>query len=82
MKEKIALIDPENKNSLITISYILSGIDILRDFEKWEKQALELEFYFRKVETEDCEVLFSRVIQDLEDKQIPFTLDLGEVDDE
>lgn len=62
---------------MITICYILSGLDILDNFQKWEAEALDLEHYFRKVETEDCEVLFSRVAQELQAKNIDFTLDLG-----
>lgn len=63
LKAKIMLIDPENKNFLVTLCYIISAVDILQNFEKWEKQALDLEKYFREIETEECELLFSRVIQ-------------------
>lgn len=49
LEDKLTMLNPENKNLLVTICYILNGIDILKNIEKWEKTGLELEKYFRSV---------------------------------
>lgn len=50
---------------------------MLENFEKWEKDAIDLEKYFRQIETEDAEVLFTKVTSNLLNKELDFTIDLG-----
>ncbi len=34
------MLNPENKNILVTICYILNGVDILKNFKKWVNTGL------------------------------------------
>ena len=49
LEGKLIMLNPDNKTNLVTICYILNGLDILRNIEKWEKEGLELEKYFRSL---------------------------------
>lgn len=81
LENKLTMLNPESKNILVTICYILNGLDILRNFQKWEHTGLELEHYFRSIETEDCETLLSRVLKEAQEQNISFSLEIGESKD-
>lgn len=40
LNNKLTMLNPDNKNVLVTICYILNGLDILKNVEKWESTGL------------------------------------------
>jgi hypothetical protein len=79
LKERIFGLKANDRQNLITICYIKSGIEIFRDFKKYQEDSLSLEKYFRAIETEDTETLFLRVTESLLGDRIDFCVNLGEV---
>ena len=49
LENKLTMLNPNSKTNLVTICYIINGLDILKNIEKWEKEGLELEKYFRSL---------------------------------
>ena len=54
----------ENRQNLITLCYIKSGLTILEKWKKYSADALEFEGYFRSVQTLSSEQLFSKFLNE------------------
>jgi hypothetical protein len=80
LKLRGSVLQPDDRQNLITICYIKSGIDILANYENYLRDAIHLEKYPRSIETEDTKSLFAKVTGTFLDKELDFTLDLGEED--
>ena len=62
LKSKLGMMQTNNRSSIITVKYILDGLDILENFSKWIQKALELEIYFREVETLSLGRILTKVL--------------------
>lgn len=75
-KEKHSYIKIDDKQNMITLSYIQLVLKILNEWEKYESHALELEGYYRSVENMKADELFEHLV--IKNDNMDMVIDVSE----